>query len=68
MASRTRKLIGSIALVAFVIGYFILAMSATTVWLGDKPSLLSGLAYAFIGLIWIVPAGAIISWTLKPRA
>lgn len=68
MGTRTRKLAGSIALVAFVIVYFIVAMSMTTQWLGDKPSLLAGLGYAFFGLIWIVPAGAIISWTLKPRA
>jgi hypothetical protein len=68
MASRTRKLIGSLALVVFIIGYFIVAMSVTTIWLGDKPSLLAGLGYAFFGLIWIVPAGAIISWILKPRS
>ena len=67
MATRTRKLVGSLALVVFIIGYFIIAMSATTIWLGDTPSLLAGLGYAFFGLIWIVPAGAIISWTLKPR-
>ena len=63
MATRTRKLVGSIALVAFVIAYFVLAMSVTTVWLGDKPSLWAGIGYAFFGLIWIVPAGAIISWS-----
>ena len=68
MGTRTRKLVGSIALVAFVIAYFILAMSMTAAWLGDKPSLLAGLGYAFFGLIWSVPAGAIISWTLKPRS
>ncbi len=67
MGTRTRKLAGSIGLVAFVIVYFIVAMSMTTQWLGDKPSLLAGLGYAFFGLIWIVPAGAIISWTLKAR-
>ena len=67
MATRTRKLVGSIALVAFVIIYFIVAMSMTTQWLGDKPSLLAGLGYAFFGLIWIVPAGAIVSWTLRPQ-
>jgi fucose permease len=67
MATRTRKLVGSIALVAFIIGYFILATSATSVWLGDQPGLAAGLGYAVFGLIWIVPAGAIISWTLRPR-
>ncbi len=65
MGTRTRKLVGSIALVVFVFAYFILATSVTSIWLGDKPSLLAGLGYAFFGLIWIVPAGAIISWMGK---
>ncbi len=66
MGPRTRKLVGGIFLVAFVVVYMALAMVLTAAWLGDQPGLLQGLGYAFAGLIWIVPAGAIISWMSKP--
>jgi Protein of unknown function (DUF2842) len=62
MGIRARKLFGSIGLIVFVIVYFIVATSVTAVWIGDTPGLIQGLGYAFFGLIWIVPAGAIISW------
>lgn len=66
MTSRTRKLAGSFALVLFVTVYMALAMEVTAILLGDKPDLIKGLGYAFAGLIWIIPAGAIISWMAKP--
>jgi hypothetical protein len=66
MGSRTKKLVGAIILVAFVVVYFFVATALTSVMFGDKPSLIAGMGYAFFGLIWIVPAGAIISWMSKP--
>ena len=65
MGIRTKKLVGAIILVTFVIVYFFAATALTSVLFGDKPSLVAGLGYAFFGLIWIVPAGAIISWMSK---
>ncbi len=65
MHPRTRKLIGSIALIVFVGLYMVLAMEATTVLFNGQPPLVQGLGYAFAGLIWILPAGAIISWMAK---
>ena len=65
MRPRTRKLIGSIALIVFVGLYMVLAMEATTVLFNGQPPLVQGLGYAFAGLIWILPAGAIISWMAK---
>ena len=66
MHTRTRKLIGSIGLILFVLLYMALAMEATTILLNGQSSLVQGIGYAFAGLIWIVPAGAIISWMSKP--
>ena len=68
MHPRSRKLIGAIALIAFVGLYMALAMEATAIFLAGTPALVQGLGYAFAGLIWIVPAGAIISWMSKPAA
>ena len=68
MHPRSRKLIGAIALIAFVGLYMALAMEATAIFLAGTPALVQSLGYAFAGLIWIVPAGAIISWMSKPAA
>ena len=66
MHIRTRKLVGSVALIVFVALYMALAMEVTAVLLNDRPGLVQGLGYAIAGLIWIVPAGAIISWMSRP--
>ena len=65
MPPRTRKLVGSIALIVFVGLYMALAMEATTVLFNGQPPLVQGAGYAFAGLIWILPAGAIISWMAR---
>jgi len=66
MQIRTRKLIGSVALLIFVALYMALAMEVTAILLNGKPGVVQGLGYAFAGLIWVVPAGAIITWMSKP--
>ena len=66
MTTRTRKLIGAIALIAFVLIYMALAMEVTATFLVGAPRLVQGIGYAFAGLIWIVPAGAIIAWMSRP--
>ena len=65
MHPRTRKLIGSVALIVFVGLYMALAMEATTVLFNGQSPLVQGAGYAFAGLIWILPAGAIISWMAR---
>jgi len=65
MSPRTRKFVGSIALILFVSVYMALAMEVTAIFLPGAPGLVQGLAYAFAGIIWIVPAGAIISWMAR---
>lgn len=65
MHPRTRKLIGAVALVLFVGLYMALAMEVTAIFLPGAPALVQAIGYAVAGLIWIVPAGAIIAWMSK---
>ena len=67
MRAPTRKALGSFALVAFVAAYMALAADLSAMLFGDKPGPLAGFGYAFFGLIWIVPAGAIHQMMARPQ-
>jgi hypothetical protein len=67
MQMRTRKLIGTIALLAFVTLYFLLAMLITASTLPGRPMLVQILGYMVAGLAWVVPAGWLISWMSRER-
>jgi len=63
---RTRKLIGTIALLAFVIAYAFAAMMVA-ITLQVNASKFAEVAYYIVaGLAWVVPAGALIWWMQKP--
>ena len=63
MHPRTRKLIGAIALLVMVTVYALLAMAAAIVLQVRDIGRVGELAYYVIaGLLWVVPAGAIIWW------
>jgi Protein of unknown function (DUF2842) len=48
--------------------YMALAMETSAIFLNGAPAVAQGFGYAFAGLIWVIPAGAIISWMSKtPR-
>lgn len=66
MPPRLRKLIGTIALVAFVSTYALVAMTVAAAKLPGASGLTQLVFYAVAGLIWIVPAAALISWMSKP--
>lgn len=67
MTIRTRKLVGTIALMLFLVAYAFLALAVAVVLQVNDASKLAELAYYVIaGLVWIVPAGAIISWMARP--
>ena len=64
---RTRKLIGTMALIVLVIVYSLLAMAAAMILQVNNVGYLAELAYYVVaGLAWVVPAGAIIWWMQKP--
>lgn len=67
MNIRTRKLIGTVALLVFLGIYALAALAVAIVLQVNQASKLAELAYYMIaGLVWIVPAGAIIAWMGRP--
>jgi peptidoglycan/LPS O-acetylase OafA/YrhL len=66
MPLRLRKFIGMIALVVLVVVYAFVAMVIAQVRLPGTPSYVQALYYVIGGLLWIVPAGAIIAWMQRP--
>ena len=66
MTQRTRKLIGTVALVAFLAVYALLAMMVAIV-LQVRASRLVELGYYIVaGLLWVPPAGWLIAWMQRP--
>ena len=66
MPHRLRKLFGAVALIVFVGLYAVLAAalaSSNPVASATWPVQLA--VYAVAGTLWVVPAGAIISWMVR---
>ncbi len=68
MPERLRKFIGMVALVVLVVVYALVAMTIAAAKLPGTPGYVQALFYVIGGLLWILPAGAIIAWMQKPRA
>ena len=66
MPMRTRKLLGTIALLIFIFAYALLAMLAAVVLQvrGLNPAVELAF-YVIAGLLWVPPAALIISWMSK---
>lgn len=63
MRRRNRKLIGAIAMLAFVVVYALIAMAlAQARPLQEANKLVQGICYAVLGLGWIVPIMPLIKW------
>jgi hypothetical protein len=66
MTIRTRKFIGTIALLVLVVVWSLLGMTvAQTPWLANS-GLLQAIFYVVAGIGWVLPAMPIISWMSKP--
>ena len=66
MSKRTRKLIGAVALVAFICFYALMAMAIAEGRVRDAGTLVQTLVYIVLGLIWIVPVMPLIRWMQRP--
>lgn len=64
MPIRLRKFIGMIALVTLVVVY---ALVVITIPIQNISGFLQAIYYVVAGLLWVIPAGAIIAWMEKPR-
>ena len=69
MTQRTRKFFGTIALLILVAVYATLAVAVAIVLQVQNASKLVELIYYVVaGLLWVLPAGALIWWMQKPNA
>ena len=66
MRKRTRKLLGTIGIVAFVIVYAPIAMALAESRILEAPQAVQILAYIALGIAWIFPLVPVIRWMEKP--
>jgi Protein of unknown function (DUF2842) len=66
MSIRTRKLIGTIVLIAFLAVYCLVAMVGASLPIinGNKVAELT--YFILAGLLWVIPAGVLIKWMQRP--
>ena len=68
MPIRTRKFLGTIALLLLVVVWSLMGMTAAqTPWLANS-GLLQAIFYVVAGIGWVLPAKPIISWMSRPDA
>jgi Protein of unknown function (DUF2842) len=66
MRVRTRKLIGTIALLVLVSVWALLAMALAQSVLTDINGFVAAIFYVVAGLGWVLPAMPLISWMARP--
>jgi hypothetical protein len=66
MSIRTRKLIGTVALLLLVSAWGLLAMALAQSVLTDINGFVAAVYYVVAGLGWVLPAMPLISWMSKP--
>ena len=68
MPIRVRKLIGTVALLALVIVWALVAMAVAQPLLASANGLVAALYYVVTGLGWVLPAMPLIKWMSRPDA
>jgi hypothetical protein len=66
MARSRRKLLGAIVMIAFVLIYAPIAMALAESRIMAAPQAVQVLAYATLGLVWILPLMPLIRWMERP--
>jgi Protein of unknown function (DUF2842) len=66
MQVRTRKLIGTVVLLLFLICYALAVASIGSGRITEASPLLQLAYFLVAGLAWVVPAGALIRWMARP--
>ncbi|MBO1022155.1 MULTISPECIES: DUF2842 domain-containing protein [unclassified Methylobacterium] len=62
MRRRTRTLLGTIGMLAFVALYAPLAMALADSRISQTPPAVQAILYAFLGIAWIFPLMPLIRW------
>ena len=68
MRIRTRKLIGTVALLVLVCVWGLVAMALAQSVLTDINGFVAAIYYAVAGLGWVLPAMVVIWWMARPDA
>jgi len=68
MRVRTRKLIGTVVLLAFVAVYVLAVASIGAGRITTAPPLAQLAFFLVAGLAWVLPAGLLIRWMQRPDA
>ncbi|MEN9895657.1 MAG: hypothetical protein RIR97_1509 [Pseudomonadota bacterium] len=66
MPLRLRKLIGTIVIICLVILYALVATTFAEIYLGTSAWYTHLIYFLLSGLLWILPAMAIIKWMERP--
>jgi Protein of unknown function (DUF2842) len=66
MSIRTRKFIGTIALLLLVAAWGLIAMALAQSVLTDINGFVAAIYYIVAGLGWVLPAMPLISWMARP--
>jgi hypothetical protein len=66
MSVRSRKLVGTVALLVLVCVWGLLAMALAQSVLKDINGFVAAIYYVVAGLGWVLPAMPLISWMAKP--
>jgi Protein of unknown function (DUF2842) len=66
MSMRTRKFVGTIALLVLVAVWGLLAMALAQSVLTDINGFVAAIYYVVAGLGWVLPAMPLISWMARP--
>jgi hypothetical protein len=64
---KARKILGTAALLVFIPVYALLAVRVAVAHVPENAILMQSIYFCIAGLIWIVPAGLIIRWMLRPQ-
>ena len=67
MRIRTRKLLGTVALLVLVTVWALLAMAFAQFALRAQSSWVVGLFYVLAGVGWVLPAMPLVSWMQRPN-
>ena len=62
LSPRTKKLIGTIAMIVWLPAYALIAMRVGVAVLPDAGTFVTLLYYAIAGTAWIVPIGLLLPW------
>lgn len=67
MPQKLRSFIGTILIIILVLFYALMAVSIASAYLGQSPFWVHLIYFTVSGLVWILPAMALIKWMAGPK-